>query len=148
MNILELLKNGIISKDAKQTISIAKDLAPIIPKDHTLALHGNLGSGKTTFVKGLARAWGINEEITSPTYNIYTIYKGQRNLIHLDAYRLSNETDIENLFLEEFLLSPYCLVIEWPGKIASILTQNTWNLYFNIQQDNSHLIRLDIPSHD
>lgn len=148
MNILELLKKGIFSKDAKETISIAKNLAPIIPKDHALALHGNLGAGKTTFVKGLAQAWGINDEITSPTYNIYTIYKGHRNLIHLDAYRLSDETEIENLFLEEFLLSPYCLVIEWPEKIASMLLQNTWNLYFNIQQDKSHLISLDIPSYD
>lgn len=148
MNFLELLKKGIISPDAKETISIAKDLASFIPTDHTLALYGDLGAGKTTFVKGLAKAWGINEEITSPTYNIYTIYKGQRTLIHLDAYRLSNETEIENLFLEEFLLSPYCLVVEWPEKIASILPKNSWRLYFSILEDKSHLIKLEILPHE
>jgi len=146
MNIIHFLEKGIISKDAKTTISIAKQLASEIPNDHTLALHGDLGTGKTTFVKGLAHKWGINEEITSPTFNIYTIYKGHRNLIHLDAYRLSNESEVENLFLEEFLLSPYCLVIEWPEKISSLLPRNTWHLYFSIQKDSSHFIKLEISN--
>lgn len=145
MNIIQSLEKGMLSKDAKTTIFIAKQLAHFIPNDETLALHGDLGAGKTTFVKGLAQAWGINEEITSPTFNIYTIYKGHRNLIHLDAYRLANEAEVENLFLEEFLLSPYALVIEWPEKIASLLSPSTWHLYFDIQKDGSHFIKLEIP---
>ncbi|PWU06873.1 MAG: tRNA (adenosine(37)-N6)-threonylcarbamoyltransferase complex ATPase subunit type 1 TsaE [Verrucomicrobia bacterium] len=146
MNILDDLKKGIFSSTPQTTISIAKDLASAIPIDHTLALHGDLGSGKTTFVKGLARAWGINEEITSPTFNIYTIYKGHRNLIHLDAYRLSDESEVENLFLEEFLLSPFCLAIEWPEKIPSFLQPTSWHLYFEIQPNQSHSIKLEIPN--
>lgn len=142
--ILKLLKKGIISNNAQETIKIAKDFTQVIPKDHVIALHGVLGAGKTTFVKGLAQGWNVNEEVTSPTFNLYTLYKGQRNLLHLDAYRLSNEKDIDNLFLEEFLISPYCLVIEWPEKMESILPKNTWHLYLSIQEDRSHLIKLKI----
>lgn len=142
MSILSLLKQGILSSSAEETISIATQITDFIPEDQVIALHGDLGAGKTTFVKGLARGWEIKEEITSPTFNIYTIYQGNRNLVHLDAYRLSNEGDIENLLLEEFLVSPYCLVIEWPENISSILPTNAWHIYLSIEQNQSHLIKL------
>lgn len=142
MTPIELLKQGISSSSAEETISIASQFANFIPKDQVIALHGDLGAGKTTFVKGLARGWNINEEITSPTFNIYTIYHGTRNLVHLDAYRLSTEKDIENLLLEEFLFSPYCLIIEWPENIASVIPINSWHIYLSIEKDQSHLIKL------
>ncbi len=142
MSIFDLLKQGIISSSAEETMAIAAQLSTFVPENHLIALHGDLGAGKTTFVKGLARGWEIKEEVTSPTFNIYTIYEGKRNLVHLDAYRLCNEEDIENLLLTEFLISPYCLVIEWPENIASILTSNAWHIYLNIEKNQSHLIKL------
>lgn len=143
MSIFDSLKQGIVSTSAEETMTIATQFTTCIPEDHVIALHGDLGAGKTTFVKGLALGWSIREEVTSPTFNIYTIYQGsKRNLVHLDAYRLSNEEDIESLLLEEFLNSPYCLVIEWPEKIASILPLNAWHLYLSIEEDQSHLIKL------
>lgn len=142
MSILDSLKKGISTYNAKETIDLANEFAGIIPQNHVIALYGDLGAGKTTFVKGLAQSWGINEEVTSPTFNIYTIYKGHRNLLHLDAYRLESKEDVENLSLEEFLLPPYCLVIEWPEKIESILPPTTWHIYLSVQEDQSHLIKL------
>ena len=112
---------GITTASAEATMDAAEELALHLPEDCTLALQGDLGAGKTTFVKGLARAWSIQETITSPTFNIYSIYQGQRQLIHVDLYRLSGPGDWKGLMLDEFLISPFCLAIEWPERLAQDL---------------------------
>ena len=113
-----------------------------MPVDTVLALHGDLGVGKTTFVRGLARAWGIQEAVTSPTFNLYTIYKGDRQLIHLDAYRLDSGTDLDALMIEDFLQTPWCFAVEWPEHIPDALPQDAWHFYLTINEDQSHQIRL------
>jgi len=114
MTFLEKWQTGILSHSAEETEQLAAELANEIPEDWVLALHGTLGVGKTTFVRGLARAWGITGTITSPTYTLFNIYKGKRNLVHLDAYRIESQAEMENLLLEEFLVPPFCLAVEWP----------------------------------
>ncbi|TVP79194.1 MAG: tRNA (adenosine(37)-N6)-threonylcarbamoyltransferase complex ATPase subunit type 1 TsaE, partial [Puniceicoccaceae bacterium] len=116
-----------------------------LPPDTVLALHGDLGVGKTTFVRGLARAWAIKESITSPSYNLYSIYSGERQLVHFDAYRLASEADLDALMIEDFLQSPWCFAVEWPERIADALPADTWHLYLSIENDQSHKIRLVIP---
>ncbi|MEJ1971546.1 MAG: tRNA (adenosine(37)-N6)-threonylcarbamoyltransferase complex ATPase subunit type 1 TsaE [Lacunisphaera sp.] len=102
---------------AEETRALATELAAALPADTILALHGDLGVGKTTFVQGLARGLGVKEQVTSPTFSIYSVYQGRkRKLVHLDAYRLEHERQIEALLLEEFLISPWCLAVEWPEK--------------------------------
>ena len=134
---------GICSRSAAETEELAARIGAILPVDTVLALHGNLGAGKTTFVRGLARAWGIQESITSPTFNLYKIYKGDRQLIHLDAYRLGSGTDLDALMIEDFLQPPWCFAVEWPERIPDALPQDAWHLYLTINEDQSHQIRLE-----
>ena len=115
------------------------------PPDTTLLLRGDLGAGKTTFVKGLGLAWGIEKTITSPTFNIYQIYAGERQLIHMDAYRLPEHSLLDDLMLEDFMQSPYCLAIEWPERISRSLLIKYWNLQFRIDNRSQHHIQLAIP---
>ena len=141
----ELEKNliaGICSRSAVETEVLAARIGAILPVDTILALHGNLGAGKTTFVRGLARAWGIQESVTSPTFNLYTIYKGERQLIHLDAYRLDSGIDLNTLMIEDFLKPPWCFAVEWPERILEALPEDTWHFYLSINEDQSHQIRL------
>jgi len=142
-DILEKLRGGISSQSAVETEALAAALAELLPHDAVLALHGDLGAGKTTFVRGLARAWSIQEAVTSPTYNIYTIYRGTRQLIHLDAYRLESGADLDALMIEDFLQSPWCFAVEWPERIPDALPEDTWHLYLTINEDQSHQIRLE-----
>lgn len=142
MDFLEKLKKGIISNSIEDTYSIAKKLADILPLNSTLALHGDLGAGKTTFVKGLALAWEIKEPITSPTFNLFLTYKGSRNLLHLDAYRIENQDQADALMLEEFLTPPYTLVVEWPNNVPEYLPKDTIHLHLSIEPDHSHKIIL------
>ena len=134
---------GICSRSAAETEELAARIGAILPVDTVLALHGNLGAGKTTFVRGLARAWGIQESITSPTFNLYTIYKGDRQLIHLDAYRLGSGADLDALMIEDFLQPPWCFAVEWPERIPDALPQDAWHLHLTINEDQSHQIRLE-----
>ena len=134
---------GICSRSAAETEELAARIGAILPVDTVLALHGNLGAGKTTFVRGLARAWGIQEAITSPTFNLYTIYKGDRQLIHLDAYRLGSGADLDALMIEDFLQPPWCFAVEWPERIPDALPEDAWRLFLTINEDQSHQIRLE-----
>lgn len=140
--ILEQLRVGITTRSAEETEAAAVALAACLPTDHVLALHGDLGAGKTTFVRGLARAWGIREPVTSPTFNLYTLYQGERKLLHLDAYRLESGADLNSLMLEDFLESPWCLAVEWPERIRESIPPEAWHLDLASSQEGVHTLRL------
>lgn len=143
MSILAALEQGIDTATAEETIELARRLTAEIPPDAVVALSGDLGAGKTTFVKGLAEGWGIRQTVTSPTYNIFTLYEGpQRQLAHMDAYRLEGAAAVDGLMLEEFLRSPFCLVIEWPEKIADWIPADALRLQFTTGAENTRHLRL------
>lgn len=138
MTLLEQLRQGLATDSAEATERLAREFAAYLPPDHTLALHGDLGAGKTTFVRGLARHWDITEPITSPTFNLYTIYQGRRQLIHLDAYRLGSADDLDALMIEDFMRSPWCFVVEWPERIPGALPDDAWHLHLTIDAEHRH----------
>ncbi len=127
---------------ADETRALARELGAALPADSTLALHGNLGVGKTTFVQGLARGLGVKESVTSPTFNIFTLHRGPIHLLHLDAYRLESAAQVEDLLLADFMVSPWCLAVEWPEKIADWLPTGTLHLDLGITADERHTIQL------
>lgn len=137
------LRNGVLTTSAAETRDLAAELARALPADTTIALHGNLGVGKTTFVQGLARGLGIEGPVTSPTFNIFTLHRGPTNLLHLDAYRLETAQQVEDLLLEDFMISPWCLAVEWPEKIADWLPPDTLHLTLQITSDRCHRIQLN-----
>ena len=142
MSIFAKLRAGVTTASAEETQSLACEFAAALPPDATLALYGNLGVGKTTFVQGLARGFGIEHAVTSPTFTIFTLHRGSRTLIHLDAYRLEAGASIDSLMLEDFLVSPYCLAVEWPEKIAAWLPPNTLHLTLGIEAADRHTMKL------
>lgn len=141
-SIFAKLRAGVVTTSAEATRALAAEFARALPPDTTLALHGNLGVGKTTFVQGLAQGLGIQDSVTSPTFNIFTLHRGPVNLVHLDAYRLNGAREIEDLLLADFLISPWCLAVEWPEKIAEWLPPGTLHLDLGITADESHTVRL------
>ena len=143
MSICARLRAGIVTASAAETRAIAHELAAALPPDIVLALHGDLGVGKTTFVQGLAAGFGCPDPVTSPTFTIYTLHQGgRRTLVHLDAYRLDSGAQIDALMLEDFLVSPYCLAVEWPEKIAEWIPSEAWHLELGITADEHHTLRL------
>jgi len=148
-SIYDKLRAGVTTASAAATQKLAAELAAALPPDTTLALHGDLGVGKTTFVQGLARGLGVTEPVTSPTFNIYTVHRprrapadGGRTLVHLDAYRLDGPKQVEDLLLEDFLVSPWCLAVEWPDKLAGWLPPGALHLDLGIAPDERHTVKL------
>ena len=143
MSILEKLRAGNTTTSAAETRALAAELAAVLPPDTALALHGDMGVGKTTFVQGLAQGLGVRGQVTSPTFAIYSVYPGSvAKLVHLDAYRLENELQLEELLLDEFLTSPWCLAIEWPEKTGTWLPKGAWHLTLSIVEGDRHRIQL------
>lgn len=144
-DLLQQLREGILSASAGETEAMAGAFARVVPENRVVTLHGDLGVGKTTFVRGLARAWGIREPVTSPTYNLFTLYSGARNLLHLDAYRLASADEMDTLMVEDFLTEPWCLAIEWPERIAGWIPSGAWRFELDIESGAGHRIRLMAP---
>lgn len=142
MNIFDKLTDGCLSKSPEQTARIANKLAVTLPNNALLALQGDLGAGKTTFVKALAKAWGIEQTVKSPTFNLVSMYEGSRQLVHVDAYRLQSPEAIEGLMLDEFLKEPYCLVIEWPERIHDWIPSDSYWLRIQIISPEERLLKL------
>lgn len=131
----------IIAKSAEETKKIAANFAeevkkrPISKHAFIIALEGNLGSGKTTFIQGLAAGLGIKESVLSPTFLILKRFpvalKNYKNFYHIDAYRLKNPKELSELGFDDLLREPEnIIVIEWADKIKKILPKNILKMKF------------------
>lgn len=141
-SIFDKLRAGVITRSAEETRSLAKELGAALPAGSVLALHGDLGVGKTTFVQGLARGLGVDGGVTSPTFNIFTLHRGKTNLLHLDAYRLDSTREVEDLLIEDFMEPPWCLAVEWPEKVDAWLPAGALHLDLSIGPEHAHHVRL------
>ena len=120
----------ITTNKEEETIEIAQNIESEKFPNMVICLIGDLGSGKTIFTKGFAEALGIEENITSPTFNIIKEYNTEEmNLYHMDLYRL--EGDIRNLGLEEYFEKDGVVIIEWADMIEDYLPDERLEIKFN-----------------
>ena len=107
----------IISKSPMDTAAIGDKIGRHLSGGMVICLYGDLGAGKTLFVQNLAKGLDIEEEVTSPTFNLMNVYEGRMPLYHFDLYRLETEEELEEIVFYEYLEEPEgIVVIEWPNK--------------------------------
>ena len=135
---------GVITHSAESTEELAKEFAQLLPADTTLALEGDLGVGKTTFVRGLVKGFGITEDITSPSFSLLNVYKGKRMIFHVDAYRLTQASNFDDLMIWDAAISPWNVIVEWPEKVAARLPRSLWKLKATILADGGHQFTLSV----
>lgn len=116
-----------ISESPAETMSFAAKIADACHGNEIILLDGELGAGKTTFTKGFAKALGIEQDVTSPTFTLMKTYAGGRvNLYHFDLYRAESEDDVEELGFRDYFEAGGICIIEWnkfsdlPGKVIKI----------------------------
>lgn len=136
-----------ITHSPEETKTIAADFAATLAGGEIVALEGDLGAGKTTFVQGLAEALGIKEPVRSPTFAVMNVYAvpgtGVKELVHLDLYRLKTPDDITNLGLDEWLgRSDTVVVIEWPRAVTGIPVEPTHDVRFDTDEENRRVIEI------
>ena len=135
-NIEEISKEIIekISKDSKDKATI-------------IAFSGDLGAGKTTITKEIARLLGVAENVVSPTFVIMKIYKTKnkkfKKLIHIDAYRLNTGENLKNLNWEEIVFDKdNCIIVEWPERISEYLPNEVYNIKLDHKDEVTRTITL------
>lgn len=127
----------------EETMLLGEKLGKSLPSGSTLLLYGDLGAGKTTLVRGIAKGLNIKDVIQSPTFNIMKIYfKGDRPLVHIDAYRLSDiDTDVG---LDEYIgIEKGITVIEWPMFIQKLLPDNAIIVNIDYSNESERTIKID-----
>lgn len=130
----------ILSKSPAETKKLGVKIAKQIKRGGVVCLYGDLGSGKTIFVQGLAKALGIKRRITSPTF---LIIKNYGNFYHLDMYRIDENSQLENLNLVEiFNKRSNIIAIEWADRIEKFLPSKRIDVYFKILSDNERKITI------
>jgi tRNA threonylcarbamoyladenosine biosynthesis protein TsaE len=128
-----------ITSTTEETEALGERLGESLQKGDVAALAGTLGAGKTCFARGVARAWGVGERVTSPTYTIINEYDGRLPFFHIDAYRLSGRDDFATVCGGEVFDDGIC-VAEWPENIAGVLPEDTVWVDINIRSDGSREI--------
>lgn len=108
-----------------------------------LLFYGEMGAGKTTFIKAFCAALGVEDTVSSPTFSIVNEYHYPDGVIyHFDCYRLKNQTEALDLGVEEYLYSgEYCL-IEWPEKIPDLLPENYLQINIEVQPDQQRKLTI------
>lgn len=129
-----------VTKSAKETQKVAAQLAveaakKVIGSALVIALEGELGSGKTTFVQGFAKAFGVEEKVLSPTFVLMKVYplkqRRFKHLVHIDCYRLDSAKDLLHLGFREILKDKDAIIlIEWADKIRRILPHDAIRISF------------------
>lgn len=129
----------ITTRDERETIQIAQNLESEKFENMIICLDGDLGSGKTIFTKGFAQALGIEENITSPTFNIIKEYlNGEMPLYHMDVYRLDGK--IDGVGIEDYFKKDGVVIIEWADTIQSYLPEERLDIKFKVIDENTRLI--------
>ena len=129
---------------AEETIELGEQLSALLPEHGAVLLIGNLGAGKTTLVKGIAKARGAAEadEVSSPTFPLIHEYGDPPKVFHIDLYRLETEQEVLTLGIDEFLDRRALTLIEWGERFPRLWPANTPTIHLEDQGDDSRRITL------
>ena len=136
------------SLSAEETQAVAGSLARRLPRGAVLCLHGDLGTGKTCFVQGLAKAIGVRRSVGSPTFTLINEYRGECGLAHIDLYRIRGAADAFGLGVEDYLEHfDGVVAIEWAERLGELLPENCWHVRLEMGEkgDESRKITIRPP---
>lgn len=134
-----------ISRSAQETKQLGREVAKQLEPGQTVALFGELGSGKTTFIKGLAQALGIEGEITSPSYtlmNQYQVSGKNFKFCHFDFYRIDEPKQPAADLLDYLEDENYLVAIEWASRVERFLPKETVKLEFKYVEEDKREIKI------
>ncbi len=140
----------LITRSSEQTQSLGKVIGASLKKGMVFALSGDLGSGKTTFVQGLAVGIGISKDeyITSPTFTLINEYHGRLTLIHVDLYRLDTVSDIDDIGFLDALESGGVVAIEWADKLSADEIQPDVHIHIEMMDHERRRITISPEEND
>jgi len=138
------MKTAIALPDLRTTFALGRHLGETARPGEVITLAGTLGAGKTTLTQAIGQGLEVPEScyITSPTFSLLHEYPGRLPLYHLDLYRLSDETEIEDLGLLEYLYVTGLTVIEWPERLGSLMPEERLHIDLMLLSETARLAEL------
>ena len=141
MPILDSHTIDFFSRSPEQTRRVGRRLGEALQTGDVIALQGDLGAGKTTFVQGIAQGWGSVDSVSSPTFILVNAYRraDQSQLFHMDAYRLDSTPEAEELDLDS-MLAQGALLIEWPERINGLVpNERLWIKFEHVDEEEREM---------
>lgn len=144
---MELTDRKITSLNVEETQRIAAALAEVVVPGTVIALEGDLGAGKTHFTQGLARGLGVGEAVTSPTFNVMSVYdQGRLPLYHFDLYRLEDALELEDIAFYDYVEADGVSCIEWAAKFPEEIPAQALWISITTREDNVRSIEVRTAS--
>ena len=123
----------------------AGDFIKAISEQKVIALHGQMGAGKTTFVHAVCETLGVKDSVSSPTFSIINEYRSaQGTIYHIDLYRLKDENEAIAAGVEECLYSGNLCLVEWPEITPGLFPENTVHCYLTITGNNERMLQIKL----
>lgn len=121
---------------------VAQELLAFAKEQRVFCFHGDLGAGKTTFIKAICKQLGVKDDVTSPTFSIVNEYLSDKEepVYHFDFYRLKKEEEAFDLGYEQYFFSSYYCFVEWPEKIERLLNFPKATIFMTVETSSSRLI--------
>lgn len=122
----------------------AANLINTFPEARIFAFYGDMGSGKTTFIKSVCRSMGVGQFVTSPTFALVNEYRdigGKLSFFHFDFYRIEKVDEVLDMGYEDYFYSESFCFIEWPEKVAALLPDNTLKISIDVLDNGNRQIR-------
>ncbi len=139
------LLQEITTYSAEETIAFGRTLSDLLAPPKLVLLRGDLGTGKTTLVKGIAAAFeaAAEEDVTSPTFTLVHEYRGPRaNLYHIDLYRIDTQRELDTLALDDLRAENSILLIEWGEKFPRLVRERDVEISFQRNDETERIIRV------
>ncbi len=132
-----------ITKNEQETEALGAEFAKNLPGGSVIAMYGDLGAGKTAFVRGMAKGLGLTCRVTSPTFTIVNEYLGDRELIHFDMYRLQSADELFDIGWEDYLSRGAICAVEWSENVQDAFTGSEITLTIEKLDESTRKISIE-----
>ena len=121
-----------------ETITLGVEFAKRLAIKSVVALFGDLGTGKTRFIKGVCKGLGVQEHVASPTFTLLNEYTGREtNVFHFDFYRIKTISELDEIGFDEYLYGDGVCLIEWADRVKALLPSNRFNVFLKLGEDEN-----------
>ncbi len=135
----------VVTNSERETEQVGRELAVTLSPGSVVALYGDLGAGKTAFVRGLAEGLGIDGSVSSPTFTIVNEYRGRIPLFHFDMYRLSGSDELFEIGWEDYLDRGGVCAVEWSENVEDAFFEDTIRVRIKKLSDSAREITVERP---
>ena len=135
-------------KNLDQIQETARQFIKLMGDNTVFAFHGDMGAGKTTFIKAVCEELGVDDPVNSPTFAIINEYRSATTgelIYHFDCYRLENEAEAQDIGVEDYFDCGALCFIEWPERIDGLLPDDTVEVEITVNDDDSRMLKITFP---